>query len=360
MTTIVVALLASGALVQVEVVDEEHHVEVRLQTDPAEPAFQVRAAPSGVFVMDLYDTHLKAAPIAPRPRTDLVRTVAVNQIGRHVRLTIQTGSGVGCRPREVRGQVVVRCKSIYAAGTVWYPERDDPQASGDDYELELGFTLWNEQPTGEVTSDTDTTDLEKDLALDTGVNGGFHASLAHPVRWLPDLDVAFTPLSVSGSQRLDEPLTFEGVTFREGLVVDTGLALDTWDLTLFWRPVRLDRWFQLRLGLVARNLNGLVFVRARVASTSSELEISVPVIPLGYLALSTQPLDWLSMRVDVRAVVFGESRWIDVTGMLRVWLGRNVFAGVGYRWQELVLKDQGAADADAVVQGIAGEGGMRF
>ena len=148
--------------------------------------------------------------------------------------------------------------------------------------------------------------------------------------------------------------------FREGQVVDTGLALDTLDLLVFWRPVRLRRVFQLRLGLLGRNLDGIVFVRARVASTASELAISVPVIPMGYLALSTQPIDWVSLRVQVRGVAFQESRWIDGDAVLRAWLGENVFLGAGYRYQTLVLRGQGAADADAVVQGVAGEFGMRF
>ncbi len=253
-----------------------------------------------------------------------------------------------------------RGRSLYTDGPLWYPERPKPAESGDGYELELALTLWNENPSGEVVSSTDTSDLEEDLALDRGVGTGFRVLLAHPVRWLPDLELAFTPLAVQGSELLDEPLTFEGVTFREGQVVDTGLALDTLDLLVFWRPVRLRRVFQLRLGLLGRNLDGIVFVRARVASTASELAISVPVIPMGYLALSTQPIDWVSLRVQVRGVAFQESRWIDGDAVLRAWLGENVFLGAGYRYQTLVLRGQGAADADAVVQGVAGEFGMRF
>ncbi len=251
-------------------------------------------------------------------------------------------------------------KSIYDDGPIWYPERPAPKASGEAYELELAFTLWGENPSGEVTSDTDTSDLQEDLALDTGVGTGFRALLAHPTKWLPDLELAFTPLLVRGSERLDEPLTFEGVRFREGLLVDTGLEMTLWDLTLFWRPLRVERLVQLRLGVVLRNLDGIVFVRGRVVATSSELVIAVPVVPMGYFALSTQPIDWVSLRAEVRGVVFGESRWIDGASLLRVWLGDNVFAGTGYRYQTLVLRDQGAADADTEIQGVAAEFGMRF
>ena len=250
--------------------------------------------------------------------------------------------------------------SLYADGPLWYPERPRPAESGDTYELELALTLWSENPSGEVVSNSDTSDLEDDLALDTGVGTGFRAMLSHPVKWLPDLELAFNPLTVQGSELLDESLTFEGVTFREGQVVESGLELDTLDLLLFWRPVRWRRYFQLRLGLLARNLNGIVFVRARVVATASELEIAVPVIPMGYLALSTQPVDWVSLRVEVRGVAFQESRWVDANAILRAWLGDNVFLGGGYRYQTLVLRGQGAADADAVIQGVAGELGMRF
>ncbi len=243
---------------------------------------------------------------------------------------------------------------------VWVPERLRDTNPEPDYELELGFNLWRSTPAGTAEDEDDKNDLQDDLALASSTVFGFRGRFAHPVRWLPDLALSYDPLSTRGTQFLDEALTFEGVTFQAGQRVDSGMDMKLLDLALYWRPLRLKRLAQLRLGLVARNIRTRVFVRGRIYARESALEVNLPVVPMGYLGFSSQPIRWLSVELDARGIGFGESLWIDAEGRLRGWLGDNLYVGLGYRYQLLVVKGQGAADVDATLSGVEGELGLRF
>lgn len=232
--------------------------------------------------------------------------------------------------------------------------------------LVLDLGTWFHATSGEVTGEDDTTtDLEDDLALESGLDVVLGVGFEHPVRWLPDLRLEFLPLGIAGGRRLDAPFTFEGVRFAAGERVRTGMEARQIDLIAYWRPLRLGPprtpWVAVRVGATVRNVAGQIFVRSETTTRESETPLDVPLLPMADVLVEGLPYSIVGAVAGARVVVLGENRWLDFGGAVQVRpAGPNLSLSVGWRQQQIVLVDAADAEADISIGGLTVGAALQF
>lgn len=223
--------------------------------------------------------------------------------------------------------------------------------------IALGITVWRHAVSGTLRRDDDETDLEGDLGMEAGLDPALRAAFRHPINWLPDpaLDVTF--LRIEGTHRLDEPETIEGTRFEAGERLHSDLGAVLADLTLSYRPLCLGDddhpWLTVDLGVTGRHLGGGLHVRSRTTVRHAEVDLAVPIVPMGYLAIGVLPFRAVAAAAELRAVSFEGSTWIDAAATLRTHpFGPHLALGAGWRHQQITLTDVEDGDADLTLSGF--------
>lgn len=218
-------------------------------------------------------------------------------------------------------------------------------ASADVAGFGVGGYLWSATPTGWFEDEGTRYDLEDEFQLDSNNAFSVWAALEHPVPIIPNLKLAYTPLSFEGSGTVN--FTFEGFNFNED--VDTTVELNQLDAILYYEL--LDDGLNLDIGVNFKVLDALFEVAGQTSGQTEQLEFSAP-IPMLYVNASVDlPLTGLSIGVEGSAVGYSGNQLLDAKAGIGYTFAAIATIEAGYRVLQLKLEDIDDVNADIRIAG---------
>ncbi len=229
--------------------------------------------------------------------------------------------------------------------------------------FEVSVGAMSQDPSGyiEYPAGTGTrADLKGTLGLRRETRFFARAKVEIPV--LPNLYLQYIPMKFSGRGRYSQTLTFGGTQFQANVDLDTSVRLNHYDLGLYYNIPVPGGVLDPEVGLNVRIIDFQGRITGQEVSTGNtvtETKSATIPVPMVYGGLGLN-LGMFSLIGEIRGITYGGSSYYDLTGEVRVKPLPKIFLGVGYRYENLRLKDVSDVDADIKVQGLFGVAGVSF
>ncbi len=234
--------------------------------------------------------------------------------------------------------------------------------------IEGGINIWRENLTGWVEYTKNTSfitskthvDVKEDLNLsDETKSAGWLSIKDIPIPFIPDIKISYTPISFSGSGIATTSFTFGGITVPTGSYVDAKLEANQLDVLLF-KTLNLPL-FSVEAGLNTKIVDFQTKVKyagiSGIEEDSKEATIPIPMVHLGG---NLVPIKSISIGIEGNWIGYSGSDFYELQGDIRYFPLKNLFVGLGYRYQRLKIDDINDISADIKLKGITLEAGLRF
>ena len=230
-------------------------------------------------------------------------------------------------------------------------------------ELEVAVGGWQPALSGDFSYQGNTLD-DGVLGLDADTEIMARIKVEHPIPFVPDVSMRYTPMDLSGLNTTSSGFTFGNTSYQANAASQSDMSIDTLDLTLYYHLPLLEMFsldtLDLRGGVAMRQVEGETSIRQDTAGVSKSHDFTA-YVPLAYVGATLEPVDWLAVSLDVYGVKLSGHHWYDATlqgqyGFFDNW----AFLGAGYRYQSLKLEDVASTTIDATVGGPFAEAGLRF
>jgi outer membrane protein len=229
--------------------------------------------------------------------------------------------------------------------------------------FEFSVGAMSQDPSGYIQYPANTgtrADLEGTLGLGEETRFFARAKIEIPV--VPNLYLQYIPMKFEGRGRYTQNLTFGNTVFQANVDLYTSVKLDHYDVGLYYNLPLPGGTVDPEIGLNVRIVDFRGTVTGREVTTNNTIteskSVTVP-IPMVYGGLGVH---WgmFSLIGEVRGIVYGGSRYYDITGEVRIRPFSKIFVGVGYRYENLRLDDVSDVDADIKIRGLFGVAGVTF
>ena len=229
--------------------------------------------------------------------------------------------------------------------------------------FEVSVGAMSQDPSGYVEYPAGTgtrADLKGTLGLGRETRFFARAKVEIPV--LPNLYLQYIPMRFSGRGRYSQTLTFGGTQFQANVNLDTSVKIDHYDVGLYYNIPVPGGVLDPELGLNVRIIDFQGRITGQEISTGNTVtetkSMTVPV-PMLYGSLGLN-FGMFSLIGEARGIAYGGSSYYDLTGEVRIKPFPKVFLGLGYRYENLRLKDVSDVNADIKVSGPFGVVGVSF
>ena len=236
-----------------------------------------------------------------------------------------------------------------------------------------GVGAWREKPSGWIEyantslSGVDTkVDVKDDLHLgdETKAFGWFKLS-GIPI--FPDVKVKYTPMSFTGSGATSKTFIFGDLIVPAGTQVASKLEANQFDITLTYGVPFIGFATAGRVsaewGVNVKVIDGYARVRYLDPVTNQWQEDSksatIPV-PMLHVGGEIRPIELVSLSAGGNWIGYGGSSFYDWEAEVKVYPVKNLFVGVGYRYQRLKIDDISDVSSDLKVKGAFFEAGFTF
>lgn len=212
----------------------------------------------------------------------------------------------------------------------------------------VDIAYWQADAAGKYDIAGESADLEKSLGLEGDSSLFLSAAFEHPVPLLPNVKVAYSGISQSGSKTLD--VNFSGQSAGDDVKSE-------WDLTTvdgtFYYEI-LDNWVNVDAGLTIRALDSEMEV---VSAGLASKEKAEAVLPLLYgRAQLDLPFSGWSVGAELNAMDYDGDRIVDGTGYVQYEVLGLAHARAGYRTLDISVSDSGDSVEGDVTGGFIGVG----
>ncbi len=234
-----------------------------------------------------------------------------------------------------------------------------------DGEFSAGFI--KQKPSGWVNYKGDQVDIKNDLKIGDENSYFVKAKIEHPIPVIPNLYLQYTKMKFSGDGKVKNGYTFGNITVYEEDRVLTDLKLNRFDIGLFYNlpfvnTLSLGK-VKAEAGLFVRVIDFKARVEDKTRNETDETSATVPV-PLLYLSVGFYPVDFVSINVEGKGVVYSGNHYYDIQGEVRVYpLSFGIakpFLSAGYRYEKLKLDDIDDTSADIKVKQPFVSAGLLF
>ena len=214
----------------------------------------------------------------------------------------------------------------------------------------VGAYTWNADLSGDIASDGEDINMERDLGFDGARQTVFYVGLEHPVPVVPNARLRLANLSESATGTLRREYTFGPITYDEEANVRSDLKLNYQDLTLYYTP--FDLVFKLDLGLTLRRIDAEMEIRDRDDSANRHKEdvtVTLPMLHLG--ARGDLPLTGFYATGELNAISYDGNQLTDLRAGIG-WRSDFLFGvEAGFSSLQLKLDDVDDLDADISIGG---------
>jgi outer membrane protein len=231
--------------------------------------------------------------------------------------------------------------------------------------VEFSLGVWHQKPSGDMsfdkTTNADDLDLEDDLGYDSKWRPVGRLKIDMP-GLIPNLYLMYTPMkwSETGSKKVD--FSFGGENFRADVDFDSELKLNHLDVALYYgipgvRIATADI-INIDLGLNFRLLDFRAKIEQDEIDEKESESFFLP-IPMLFGGLQIEPLDWIALDLEGRAIVYSNNHFVSLIGKLKVMPFGPLFVAGGYRYDNIKI-DYQDVDVDADFRGPFAEIGFAF
>jgi outer membrane protein len=171
----------------------------------------------------------------------------------------------------------------------------------------------------------------------------------HPLPFLPNLKLNYTPLKFDGSGVTDRSFTFNGETFNASTQVDSKAEFNQLDVILFYNL--LDTVVSVDAGLNIKVLDGSVKATERVGGASEDIDFTAP-IPMLYGNVGFDvPTTNVKLGLEGSAIGYSGHRLTDFKASVRYTFIGVLGLEAGYRALNIKIDDLKDVSADIKVKG---------
>ncbi len=256
--------------------------------------------------------------------------------------------------------------TFLAAGSLFLSQESEA-IPGVDVTLGIGYSTLS--PSGDISYDGDSVDVESDLGLGDSKRANVYIDVDLPI--LPHLKLEYFPFRYQGEGQVNKSFQFGNLDILLNEKVKTDLNFDQYDLTIYYGlPVP---FIHPKVGLTVKYLDGYVELFRESTSDTERADITLP-IPMLYLGASISiPLipmvSDLVFDLEGKGISYDGNSLVDVKALAKVKVLSipaiaGLYAGLGYKYQRLKIDnlDVNGKDfnSDLKFQGILGEVGIEF
>ncbi|MBE0498692.1 MAG: TIGR04219 family outer membrane beta-barrel protein [Campylobacterales bacterium] len=142
--------------------------------------------------------------------------------------------------------------------------------------VEMGGGVWNNELSGDITSDTPATSFDSDiLDYDKASKGYIWAFIKHPIPVLPNLRLEYAAIDYAGTST--QSFTYKGTSYAASAKTD--LTLDQFDIIMYYNLLDNTAWMTFDLGLDVKVIQA-EFNAVNEAS-AEQLKETIP-LPMAY------------------------------------------------------------------------------
>ncbi|MEO2065559.1 MAG: TIGR04219 family outer membrane beta-barrel protein [Desulfurobacteriaceae bacterium] len=239
-----------------------------------------------------------------------------------------------------------------------------------------GAGAWREKPSGWIeytenkgagVSAKTNVDVKDDLHIDdeTKAFGWFKIS---DIPFLPDVKVRYTPMKFTGSGIATTTFTFGKLTVPAKSKVSSKVEANQYDVILtynfpFIKTATANK-LNLQWGINVKVIDGYAKVKYSDPTSpggwkEDSKSATIPV-PMAHLEGEVRPVSLFGLSFEGNWVGYSGSQFYDVVGEFRIYPHKNLFVGIGYRYQRLKLDDISDVSSDLKVKGAFAEAGFTF
>lgn len=244
---------------------------------------------------------------------------------------------------------------------IWSISLTSAQAIG----LEAAAGVWQQTPSGDLSykaeSVGDVLDIDDDLNYDAETKMQLRAKIDLPL-FLPNIYLLAAPAEFEGDGEKSVSFTFGDETFDADAGFHSKLTYNQYDVGLYWglpfiQTATLGK-LNVDVGLNLRFLD-LEAQLDQPDTGISEKQDATLVVPQLYVGVQIEPVDWLAIEAEGRAISISDNNLYSLIGRVRFKVFGPAFAAVGYR-QDHIDIDEDDIDAEFDIQGPFIEAGLKF
>ena len=227
--------------------------------------------------------------------------------------------------------------------------------------IEGSLGVWGQDPGGYVSYKGDNLDVDNDLRYGKKSKLMGRLKLQTP-SILPNIYLMATQSDFSGQGSKDVNFTFGDQVFQANVPFYSEAKLHHYDIGLYYNLTFLRAAtkgaLNVELGINARILDLKARVRQDQTNLDESKSLTAPV-PMVYAGIGIKPIRFASLEGELRGIAYGNNRYYDVIGRIKIKPINQVFVAGGYRWQEVKI-DVSDVKSKLKLKGLFAEAGFEF
>jgi outer membrane protein len=238
-------------------------------------------------------------------------------------------------------------------------------AAGFGFGFEFSLGAWYQQPSGTLsfdkTTNADDLDLESDLGYDDQWKPNGRLKIDMPFL-IPNIYLMYTSMKWSETGSKDVDFSFGGENFQGNVDFDSELKMNHLDAALYYGIPGVQTAsagiLNVDLGLNLRLLDFRAEIEQKDFDQKESQSYLLP-IPMVYGGVQIEPLDWIALDLEGRAIAYKNNHWVSLIARLKVMPFGPLFVAGGYRYDNVKI-DYDDVDVDADFKGPFAEAGFEF
>lgn len=231
--------------------------------------------------------------------------------------------------------------------------------------IEIAGGSWYQSPSGQLAFDqissNDRLDVEEDLNYDDEFQLSGRLILDMPF-FIPNIYLMATPMNWNERGQKNVNFNFGDINFQGNVPFESELKMNHIDAALFYGLPFVETGtagiLNIDLGLNVRILDFKAEIKQE-ATGLEESESYVLPIPMAYLGVQLEPLDWLAFEGEGRGIGYGGNYYYSLIGRLKIKPFGPFFIAGGYRYDGIDIDYQDVL-VDASIGGPFAEVGFEF
>lgn len=206
----------------------------------------------------------------------------------------------------------------------------------------IGFDIsvgaYRQTPSGELKYKGDVIDVDRELGLRKDTGAFARLKFEPPIFLLPNIYIQHLPTKFDGQRVLTRSIRYGDTTYQVNTDISSSFKINRYDIGLY-KNLPIADVLDPEIGINARIIEAEAKVSGTTGSnTVTESKTLNIVVPMLYVGLGVRlPTIPVSARGELRALEVSEIKvkYYDLSAELRVKPVKPVYAGIGYRWENL-------------------------
>jgi outer membrane protein len=231
--------------------------------------------------------------------------------------------------------------------------------------IEIAGGSWYQSPDGhlayEQISTTDKLDIEDDLKYDDEFQLSGRLILDMP-SFIPNIYLMATPMNWDETGQKNIDFNFGGITVQGNEPFESKLKMNHIDAALFYGLPFVETGtsgiLNIDLGLNIRTIDFKAEIKQDATGLEESESFIIP-LPMAYLGVQLEPLDWLAFEGEGRGIAYSGDYYYSLIGRLKIKPFGPFFIAAGYRYDDIDIDYQDVI-VDASIGGPFAEVGFEF